>query len=137
MVYPWVFDWLQINSKVFMPSEMGNIKRNFMGYLKVFHVFFRVKIHEKPVGLGHENQVKTTENSVEMPWKISPHFHGFIVVRSEVTFVWSKVSLFIEQTGFWLSCPPSLLRWRSCLLCYQIYRISHVTEWISLWNQGR
>jgi len=42
-----------------MGPEMGKIKRNFMGYLKVFHVFFRVKIHEKPINqLGHENPVK-------------------------------------------------------------------------------
>jgi hypothetical protein len=41
-----------------MGPEMGNIKRNFMGYSKVFHVFFRVKIHEKPINPGHENPVK-------------------------------------------------------------------------------
>jgi len=44
--------------QVFMGPEMGNIKRNFMGYLKGCHVFFGVKIHEKPINLDQENPVK-------------------------------------------------------------------------------
>ena len=57
MAYPWVLHCLHFTSK-FMGPEMGNIKRNFMGYLKGCHVFFGVKIHEKPINLDQEDPVK-------------------------------------------------------------------------------
>ena len=69
----------------------------------------------------------------------TPKSQSFII-KSFLRGYRFKIQLTIDQRAqnTRLSCPPTLLQLYSYLLCYKICnRISHITEWIFSWNQGR
>lgn len=76
----WAFHGIHHNSRVFMGPEAWHIKRIFMPFYNVFHGFFMVTCHKKPLNFGHKNSTRnreTFENPMNLPWIKAPDFHGF------------------------------------------------------------